>query len=172
MERQSISVIVRFATVNDAEAILRAHYAAVHETAAKDYPQEILDEWSTTVGRERIEKFEKQLRENPDKEIVVVAEGDGQIVGFGAIVPANKELRAVYVSPHAGGKGLGTAILQFFEDAARKLDVPELNLDSSLTAEDFYVKQGYTVVRRGKHKLRFGNVMDCVHMKKELGKNQ
>lgn len=172
MERQSISVIVRFATISDAEPILCAHYAAVHETAANDYPPEILDEWSTTVSAERIEKFETQLRENADKEIVVVAEGDGKIVGFGAIVPANKELRAVYVAPRVGGKGVGTAILHFLEDAARKLGVAELNLDSSLTAERFYAKQGYQVIRRGTHRLRSGREMDCVQMKKELGSSR
>ena len=47
---------------------------------------------------------------NPDKEIRLVAEIDGEIVGMGALVIAPNELRACYVLPNAIRKGVGSRL--------------------------------------------------------------
>lgn len=163
-----MKVSVRPATVEDAESIVRAHYSAVHKTAARDYPQDILDEWSPAVTAERIGKFESLVRDNPENEVIVVAEIDGKVIGFGSIVPAKNELRAVYVSGDAGSSGAGRAIVEYLELQARKLNVTELNLDSSINAEAFYAKLGYEAIGKGKHPMRSGRLMDCVRMRKQF----
>jgi putative acetyltransferase len=43
----------------------------------------------------------KRFQANPDNEIRLIAEQDGEIVGFGALVPENNKLRACYVAPRA-----------------------------------------------------------------------
>lgn len=53
------------------------------------------------------------------------------------------------MSPDAGGQGIGSAILRFLESQAIGLNVPMLGLDSSITAERFYTKNGYSTVARG-----------------------
>lgn len=159
---------IRPATIDDANAILEVHYGAVHETADKDYPIEILSEWSPEVDEKRLTDFQKQLREGKDGEKLYVVELENQIAGFGAIVPANQELRAVYVSPMFARRSVGKLILEHLEKEALFLGVKELHLDSSLTAEAFYIKYGYKIKSRGKHKLKSGREMDCVYMFKEL----
>lgn len=162
-----MTIVVREAKLEDAELIVRAHYSAVHTTAKGHYAQSILDEWSPSVTPERIGKFENLIK-NPEGEIILVAELDGKVVGFGSIVPNKNELRALYVSADVNSKGAGSALIEHLESKARQLDMAELNLDSSITAEAFYVKHGYEIVRHGKHPLRSGNLMDCVVMKKVL----
>jgi putative acetyltransferase len=49
-------------------------------------------------------------------ELILVAEVNANIVGFGSIVPKNIELRAVYVHPDFGREGVGSRILSALED--------------------------------------------------------
>jgi GNAT superfamily N-acetyltransferase len=97
-----------------------------------------------------------------------VAEGS-RVVGIGAAVFENLELRACYVAPAASRKGVGSALVKEIERAAREQRVPRLDLDSSVTAECFYRTVGYEVVERGEHFLGNGRRMACVRMRKELG---
>ncbi len=105
---------------------------------------------------------------NSDKEFRLIAEIAGRAVGIGAAVFENFELRACYVAPDAGGKGVGSALVKEIERAARELRTPRLELDSSVTAESFYRILGYEVVERGEHVLGNGQRMACVKMRKEL----
>lgn len=96
---------VRSAREDDAEGILRAQHSAVHVTAARDYPAGVVAEWSAPVTRERVRRY---LSRSFPEETTVVAEHDGEIAGFGSIVAAENELRAVYVSAKYGRLGIGT----------------------------------------------------------------
>jgi putative acetyltransferase len=158
---------VREATAEDARAIVQTHYDAVHTTAASDYELAVLDEWSAVVD-DRVTSMINQIEKNPDGSLMLVAELDGKIVGFGEIVAAQCELRAVYVSPTSGRNGIGRALLSELEKRARALGAARLWLDSSLTAEPFYRAQGYQFDERSEHQLRSGRMMACVKMHKNL----
>lgn len=161
---------IRKATKTDAVGILRAHHAAVRITAAKDYDKDTLEEWSdwSCDTDDRVARLEEQISNNPENTIMLVAEINGNIVGFGEVAPGIQELRAVYVSPGSGRNGIGRALLQELEAVARKQGVSRLWLDSSLTAESFYSSHGYLGDGRGEHQLRSGRKMPCVKMHKDL----
>ena len=144
------------------------HHEAVHKTAAHDYEIDILDEWSSSLTDERLNQMKSQLTFNPDHTIMIVAELDGFIVGFGEIAPAKNELRAVYVLPAKGRMGIGKRLLHHLEDLARSHGVDSLWLDASLNAEAFYAAHGYESTGRGIHELRSGRKMTCVKMGKRL----
>jgi GNAT superfamily N-acetyltransferase len=58
------------------------------------------------------------------------------------------------VFPDAQGKGVGTAILNFLEEEARKRNLPEVRLATrEVLAENvaYYQKLGYVTTRRTKH---------------------
>lgn len=156
---------VRIATIEDARGILEAHYSAVHETAARDYPLEVRRAWSKPVTPERVEQY---LKHGLPHETTVVAELNGEIAGFGAIVPANSELRAVYVAAAFDGRGVGSALLREVERMAKEQGCDELRMDSSLTAAPFYKRHGYEDMGRGEHTLSGGCKMACVRMRKVL----
>ena len=100
-----MKISIRTAKPADAEAIIHVHYAAVHETASAFYPNEILEDWSRKPDESRYQ-WMRQLIAQGD-EIVVVAENESRIEGFGLLIPKLNELRALYVHPSAGCRKIG-----------------------------------------------------------------
>jgi len=164
-----MEVLVRPARKGEGAAILTVHRRAIHEIARADYPQEVLDAWGTPISdADLTQKGADFDRKVENGEIVIVAEINGCIAGFGEIIPAKCELLAVYVSPDFKRRGVGRAILCELERIAGERSVPYLQMDSSLTAEPFYLANGYRTVERGFHTLRNGQTMACVKMRKDL----
>jgi putative acetyltransferase len=160
-----MSIKVREMLNGDALAFLQVHHAAVRGLAAKDYPPEVVEDWAPMpITDQRIERF----LTNADGELRLVAEIEGGIVGIGVLVLAKSELRACYVAPQAARTGVGSALMHELERIARDNGLAHLQLDSSLTAEPFYLAHGYTVRGRGEHTLRSGRRMACVKMEKAL----
>ena len=155
-------------TGDDARAVLELHSAAVHQLAAGAYDPAILEAWAPHEISEELMAF---FQRNPDAEVRIVAECDGRIAGFGALVVANRELRACYVHPEAARCGVGRALVAELESHARAAGLETLELDASLNAETFYRALGYRSLRRGVHQLhRAGRdvPMPCVKMRKDL----
>ena len=157
---------MRAATANDAIAIIDLHFAAVHQTAATFYPPEVLESWSSQPSDVRYQQI-RQAVEKGD-ELFVVAEDASGVIGFGSIVPSLNELRAVYVHPRAGRRGIGSRILLQLECLAVNRGVLQLQMDASVNSEAFYRRAGFEIVERGVHRLRSGREMACVKMKKSL----
>ena len=158
--------VVRLAVPADAEAIVAVHFAAVHRSACGAYAQEVLDLWSAAPGAARHERMQQVIADGD--ELVRVVEQDGEVVAFGSIVPRTQELRAVYVHPGAGRRGIGALLLAALEALAREHGLARLQMDASINAEAFYRRAGYGVVERGAHPLRDGLSMACVRMRKTL----
>jgi putative acetyltransferase len=137
-------------------------------TAAQYYEQAMVDEWSPTITTERIDSHRDKLQKNEDETIIIVAEIGGQIVGFGELVHKTNELGAVYVSPTAGRKGVGSSILNELEKLAHDTGVQRLWLDASLNAEKFYLRHGFVRDGMGEHTFRSGLKMPCIKMHKQL----
>jgi len=82
---RSLHTEIEPARPEDAAAILEIHAAAVHQTAAPYYSEEVINSWaSLPITSERIERVKQEWIENPDHQIVV-AKQSSQIVGFGFI---------------------------------------------------------------------------------------
>ncbi len=156
---------IRLAKTKDAKARLQVHYDAVHEIASKDYGRRILNDWSPLVTDERIREYNKRPREG---KITLVAEIKGEIIGLGTIVPKEREIRAIYISPKSKRKGVGTALLRRLEKIAKEKGIKELNLESSITAEKFYNKNGYKSLRYRYFTLHTGRKMRSIKMFKTL----
>lgn len=159
------TVNIRMASQEDATGILQAHYSAVHETAAKDYSAEICREWTAPVTPDRIPRY---LEDSIPSETAVVAEVDGVIAGFGAIVERMSELRAAYVAARFAGRGIGSALLNELEGLAKERGCTELHMDSSVTAAPLYLRNRYQVLEYAEHSLKSGLRMACVRMRKSL----
>lgn len=163
MNRKFGNIVVRDAHERDTLSVIRVHFDSVHYVASKDYPIEILDEWSPPVSEERIKKF---LSNGAD--VKLVAELNGDIVGFGELLTKKNQLGAVYVSSSAIGQGIGRTIVMCLEEIAKQKGVPFLQMESSVTASPFYQKIGYQVLAHGVHVLDSGQTMSCVKMRKDF----
>lgn len=162
------SIILRDAVVGDAAGMVRVHYRAVHVTAAGVYPPDVLRSWSPAPeSSARRGRFERALAAGEERFIVALT-GEGLVCGFGVVLPAAGELRAIYVDPAFGRRGIGAAILARLERIAADRGCERLRLDASLNAEAFYSRHGYAVESRGTHRLADGAEMACVKMFKRL----
>jgi putative acetyltransferase len=92
-----MKIALRPAVPADAETLIRLHHMAVHQTAATFYPPEILEVWSPEPNEARYEGLRAESLD--DRIMTVVAEVNAEVAGFGMVVPAGNELRAVYVHP-------------------------------------------------------------------------
>lgn len=95
----------------------------------------------------------------------VVYEQDGEVVGVGAL--DGPEVKRLYVSPAAQGRGVGAALLGALEDEARDLGFDRLVLDASPSSVGFWERMGYAPVRSGTARWDEAE-FEYVHMVKEL----
>jgi GNAT superfamily N-acetyltransferase len=158
-------IVVRPAEAADAESIVNIHFHSVRQTAGAYYPDHVLAAWSSPPDRARVHRVALGIRDGQE---MVVAELEGIVCGFGSIVPGDGQLRAVYVDPKFGRRGVGSAILRRLEELAVRSGLGRLSMDASLNAEAFYRKHDYSVVGRGFHRLASGVEMECVKMTKVI----
>jgi putative acetyltransferase len=163
---------IRSTSPADAQGMLEAYHSAVHVTAARDYPPEVLRLWSPIVDESRVVAKTSRLEQTLGLTVmsyVAVAE-NGEIIGLGELVPPDT-LGAVYVAASASGKGVASALLRVLEARARELGMKKLRMESSLTAAPFYALRGFQELGRDQHQLGGGLHMACVRMEKSLSEN-
>jgi GNAT superfamily N-acetyltransferase len=166
MEDEQSRTTIRPARVADAQAIIDLHFAAVHRIAATFYPPAVLDSWSSRPDEARDQRMREVIAGGD--ELVLVAETASGVVAFASVEPRLRVLRAVYVHPDAGGRGVGSQLLTALERLVVVRGVLELHVDASVNAEAFYQRAGYEVVEYGIHRLATGQDMACVKMFKKL----
>ena len=159
-----MAITVRPMRDDEGRIYLETVNSAIRGLAASHYPPDIIDGWVVPLTDEAIHA----LMQNPDGEIRVIAELDGEVAGIGALVPARSELRACYVAPQAARRGCGSALVHEIERLAREHGVARLELAASLNAEAFYAAHGYEVRERSAVVLSSGHRMPCVWMRKDL----
>jgi len=157
--------IVRTATVEDTLGILNARYSAIHRLGAKFYSDEVCSKWGSPITEIQVEKFKKSILNETN--ITFVAEFNSKIIGFSRLSLPDT-VSAVYVDFDHMRFGVGAHLLKKLEDYAVENRVKALKLDSSLSAEAFYRKHGYSVVGRGTHTLSSGAEMESIFMEKSL----
>jgi putative acetyltransferase len=161
-----MSVVVRLMHDDEGGLFLDIHSRSVRGLAAPHYPAQVIDAWAGPAGvtDEGVRHFLK----NPDHEIRLIAEIDGQPAGLGSLVVDNAELRACYVVPEAARRGVGSALVKEIERIAREHGLTHLELHASVNAEPFYAALGYETLERKDHVLRSGLRMAAVKMSKNL----
>ena len=159
-------MIVRTARLSDTEAIVHVHYAAVHAIPDELYSSEIKEAWSRLPDEARYQWMRNIITQG--NELIVVAEDDNGIVAFGVVSPESRELRALYVHPSVGGRGIGRTLVQKLESRCIGQGIRSLRLNASLNAELFYRKHGYRILQRDTFKLSADHHMACVKMEKDL----
>jgi len=92
---------------------------------------------------------------------VFVAERDGGVAGFAAVVPRSDggaELDALFVEPHLWKRGIGRRLVDHAAEVARRGKASFLHVIGNPHAEGFYVSCGFRV--SGTVETRFGVGLD------------
>lgn len=152
-------VEIRRAGDPDAADVRGVHAAAVRTTCRSHYAPDQVEAWVAQFGA-------RADATRTDDALVAVVEG--RVRGFAMLDCERAEVRAVYVHPDAGRRGVGDALLHVLERIARLRGLDALHLDASLNAVAFYARHGW--VRHGDTVRAFpgGRDIACVAMTKIL----
>ena len=159
-----MAATVRPLRTHEIRLYLEIHERAIRGLAVSHYSPDDIEGWVVPATDENV----RRLALNPDREIRLVAELDGEPVGIGALVLEESELRAVYVSPEGARRGCGSALVREIERIAKDNGLAHLTLHASLNAERFYADLGYDVLERTEVVLPNDHRMAVVRMEKEL----
>lgn len=127
---------IRAYRAEDAPALARIFRAAIHATAAGDYPPEALAAWTAAADDETA--FGNRLAGG----ITRVAQHDGTPVAFGQIDPGNR-FAMLYTAPAWGRHGWASAICDELESIARTAGNGCLYTEASWTARAFFEQRGF-----------------------------
>ena len=137
-----MELTIRQARNDDAKAISQLIIAAVRESNGQDYPASVIEPVVANFKPQRvIELLEQRM--------VFVASLNDKIVGTGAL--DGNAVRSLFVAPQQQRKGIGLALMGRIERAALDRGVEALLVPSSLTAESFYSRLGYRLLREQLH---------------------
>jgi ribosomal-protein-alanine N-acetyltransferase len=104
--------------------------------------------------------------------MTLVAEADGQLLGWGAREDSNQLISDMWVAPAAQSKGVGGLLLAALVEEIRAAGFALAELEtlaSNQQAVGFYQRQGFSVVwRREKFSPSLGYAIDKVGMNKSL----
>lgn len=132
-------------TVRRMEPTDAQQVARVHEAAARAGARAYDDAGRWTRDREP-GPYRRDVAD-PARE-ALVAERDGDVVGFGVAALSAGRVVAVYVDPEHHREGVGTALLRALEDGLRAAGTGTARLTASVNAVPFYEARGYEVRER------------------------
>jgi GNAT superfamily N-acetyltransferase len=126
---------IRRARDTDRDAIWRVHVHSIRALCTGWYGEAEIGVW---VGRLTPEVYRGAILNR----VVLVAEQDGEIVGFGQLDLDRAEIEAVYVVPDTARQGVGSRLLRSLGEVARQRGLARLHLCASLNAQVLYGARG------------------------------
>jgi len=158
---------IRLAAADDADAIAVAHRDSIETIGPRFYSADMVGAWGSAIQPD----LYRGAMAAGERFFVAAAsqDGRGEVLGFSShCVDEGQHSVGVYVRGIAARRGIGSSLLRMAESSAIAAGAPNLLLDSSLAAVDFYKANGFVETGRGAHRLRAGHAMACVFMQKNL----
>lgn len=133
-----MTIEIRAAVESDAHAISQVVIAALRVTNAKDYSRAVIEQVEKNFSPSAVASL-------IEKRIVFVALDDKKVVGTASL--DGQTVRSVFVEPQMHRQGVGCKLMSIVEQTAKAAGVTTLSVPSSITAERFYQRLGYSPVR-------------------------
>lgn len=143
----------------DLPAILQLFYDTVHCVGAKYYNQQQVNIWAPD------HPDTKKWLEKLESHITYVAEMDHIIVGFGDMTKTGY-VDHIYVHKDYQGRGVALALINTFEEEARKRGIKELTTEASIIAKPLAERRGWQVVKEQRKVVRGMEFINYVMSKK------
>ena len=143
---------------SDAVELASMHRGTIRVINKKDYTKQQIKVWATASA--------KRWKDNAKAKnsTIFVALNKNKLIGF--IQLKGSEVNALYVHKNYIGREVGKRLLKKLEETAYKKSIRKLICISTITAKDFYNKQGYKTIKKTKYKI--GNQKLTVY---KMGKN-
>jgi putative acetyltransferase len=157
-------IVMRAMRPEDARIVLQIHRASIRGLVAHHYSPAVVEAWAPPITDSMVERLQANRRNT----VPVVAEVDGELVGFATLSVTDSALQSCYVHPKAVRRGVGSALVAEIERIAVERGIASLHVEASINAEVFYAALGYRKVEDAEHVLSSGQRMRSVNMVKLL----
>ena len=134
-------MLIRKFKDSDAVKLARMHRETIRTINNKDYSKEQIKVWPERSTAKRFSKYAKNR-------LIFVALDKNKIIGFTEY--KDNEIKALYVHKDYIGKGVGEKLLKELIDISYKKGIRKLKCMSTITAKNFYLKQGFKIIRKTK----------------------
>lgn len=151
---------IRKAKRNDAKNISVLICDTINVINRRDYNSEQIKSWQKAGTPKKIKNYLSDK-----KTYTCVAIINNKVIGVGAI--KEDEITALYVKARYTGKGIGTKILKHLEKRAINKGIKKIKVNSSLTAYNFYKKNGYKKFLETTDEIKIEEI-PCLAMVKEI----
>lgn len=128
---------IRLAKEEDIEPVKNLYRETILTVNSKDYTSEQVDLWAKRGVENNI------WLQRINEEYFIVCEIENQVVGFCSL-KSDGYLNTLFIHKDFQGQGIAKALLSTIEQHAQEVGIEELNADVSLTANGFFLKNGYT----------------------------
>lgn len=122
----------------DCAEMARLFYDTVHTVNLRDYTPEQVNAWAT--GQVDLAAWDASFRAHK----TVIAEQNGEIIGFGDLNVKAGYLDRLYVHKDHQNEGVAAAICDALESAT---ETKTVTTHASLTAKGFFKKRGYAAIK-------------------------
>lgn len=136
---------IRLARDEDYAAIARLHRQTIRQVNAKDYSPAQIRAWSARPSAKRLRKSAAEYKR-------WVATVNGKVVGY-ADHDYEGNFAGLYMHKDYMGQGIGSRLLKTTEDSMKKMGFKTSKLTATITAKEFYKKQGYKVLAKSLHAM-------------------
>lgn len=156
------SVVIRRAQPGDEEGIHRAHMRSINEICVKEHGDEVKGWGSRPLG----ERWKEAIVEGN----VWVIEAQSQIKGLAYLRISSDNskvayLHALYLTPEVVGQGLADQLMRLMLKTAKNNGCEIIELESSITAHNFYKKYGFEDFGEMKYLKINGYPVTCYPMR-------
>ena len=152
---------IRKANASDALAIWNVRTLAIREISHPEYPKDLLETWAPEI-------MPGSFPDNIKRCDWFVAEIKGEVVATGSLDLEKKSVEGMFTLPGFQGRGLAGLILAQVENAAILNGLMKITLESTLSAKNFYEKNGYKSTERSEYCSPAGLMLGCFKMEKLL----
>jgi GNAT superfamily N-acetyltransferase len=147
--------------ISDIPLLWSLRTRAVRQLCATHYSPEQIEIWSESPPPE------SYLRLLATR-CALIAEEDGQWLGYGILDRQSGEVIAVFVEPAAAGRGVGKRLMEGLEAMAVEERFARLYLYASLNAADFYRAMGFVAIRDEAYEHPSGIALRSLYMEREM----
>lgn len=129
---------IRRARDEDYVGMANLRQSTIRKVNSRDYPEHIIDRWSSTISAEDFLETASQCRR-------WVAMENDELAGF-CEHNFSCEISRVYVHMDHLRKGVGSRLVTAAEHSLKESGCKQIRVESTVTAKEFYEIHGYEVI--------------------------
>jgi N-acetylglutamate synthase-like GNAT family acetyltransferase len=154
-------MLIRKFDSSDTEEIMQLFYDTVHRINIQDYSPEQVEAWAPK------DMDAAQWSEQLQRRMTYVAEEQGKVIGF-AELEKTGHINCFYCHAEYQRMGVGTQLLNQIQSKAKNLGIQKLFTEASITAKQFFERQGFRVITAQEVERRAMKFINYV-MEKDIG---